>query len=143
MKLSAVMIVGTIALGLTAAVALASASSSQPRIQRYGMVIGLKADRIPYYRELHAAVWPSVLRKIRECNIRNYSIYLREIEPGRFLLFSYFEYTGDDFAADMARMAADPETQRWWKETDPCQEPIPLAGEGEWWSRMEEVFHTD
>ena len=79
---------------------------------------------------------------IKECNIRNYSIYLREVDPGKIYLFSYFEYTGDDFAADMARMAADPTTQKWWKETDPCQSRCP-HGETEWWSRMDEVFHTD
>ena len=40
-------------------------------------------------------------------------------------LFAYFEYVGDDFAADMAKMAADPMTQDWWKFTDPLQEPLP------------------
>jgi L-rhamnose mutarotase len=107
------------------------------------MVIGIKPDKIEYYKKLHAAAWPGVLAKIEECHIRNYSIYLREVEPGRFLLFSYFEYTGTDFAADMARMAADPETQRWWRETDPCQSPIATRAEGEFWSRMDEVFHAD
>ena len=114
-----------------------------PRVQRYGTVIMLKPETLAYYKELHAAVWPSVLKKIKECHIRNYSIYLKEIEAGKIYLFAYFEYTGDDYAADMARMAADPETQRWWKETDPCQAPIPLRGDKEWWSRMDEVFHLD
>jgi L-rhamnose mutarotase len=113
------------------------------RVERYGMVIGVRPDKIAYYKELHAAAWPGVLAKIKDCHIRNYSIYLREVEPGQYLLFSYFEYTGDDFAADMARMAADPETRRWWKETDPCQVPLPTRGEKEFWSRMEEVFHAD
>jgi len=113
------------------------------RVERYGMVIGLKPEKIDYYKQLHAAAWPGVLAKIKECHIRNYSIYLREVEKGQYLLFSYFEYTGDDFAADMAKMAADPETRRWWKETDPCQAPIPTRGEKEFWSRMDEVFHTD
>ncbi len=113
------------------------------RVERYGMVIGVKPDKIEYYKALHAAAWPGVLAKIKECHIRNYSIYFREVEKGQFLLFSYFEYTGDDFAADMARMAADPETRRWWKETDPCQSPIPTRGPKEFWSRMDEVFHAD
>ena len=113
------------------------------QVQRYGMVIGVKPEKIEYYKKLHAAAWPAVLAKIRECHIRNYSIYLREVEKGQYLLFSYFEYTGKDFAADMARMAADPETQRWWKETDPCQTAVPTRLEGEFWSRMEEVFHAD
>jgi len=128
-----------------AAVALARAASKSPsgRVERYGMVIGVKPEKIDYYKKLHAAAWPGVLAKIKECHIRNYTIYLREVAKGQYLLFSTFEYTGDDFAADMARMAADPETQRWWKETDPCQLPIPTRGEKEFWSRMEEVFHAD
>ncbi len=133
---------------LVAALAFASlagfrAVAAAPRVERYGMVIGVRAEKIAEYKRLHAAAWPGVLKKIRECNIRNYSIYLREIEPGQFYLFSYFEYTGGDFAADMKKMAADPTTQAWWKETDPCQVPIPLKREGEFWSRMDEVFHTE
>jgi L-rhamnose mutarotase len=119
------------------------AAAPPGKVQRYGMVIGVKPEKIEYYRKLHAAAWPGILAKIRECHIRNYSIYLREVEKGQYLLFSYFEYAGDDFAADMARMAADPETQRWWKETDPCQTPIPTRLDQEFWSRMDEVFHTD
>jgi L-rhamnose mutarotase len=119
------------------------ALAAAPRVERYGMVIGVKPEKIAEYKRLHAAVWPGVLKMIRACNIRNYSIYLREIEPGKFYLFSYFEYTGDDFAADMKKMGADPTTQAWWKETDPCQIAIPLKREGEFWSRMDEVFHTD
>jgi L-rhamnose mutarotase len=119
------------------------AGQTRPAAERYGMVIGLRPEKIAYYKELHAAVWPVVLKKIKECHIRNYSIYLREVEPGKFYLFSYFEYTGSDFEADMAKMAADPETQKWWKETDPCQYAIPAHKPGEWWSRMEEVFHAE
>ncbi|MBE3112899.1 MAG: L-rhamnose mutarotase [Acidobacteria bacterium] len=117
--------------------------NSPERVERYGMVIGIKPEKIEYYKKLHAAAWPGVLAKIRECHIRKYSIYFREVEKGQYLLFSYFEYTGGDFEADMARMAADPTTREWWKETDPCQSPIPTRGEKEFWSRMEEVFHLD
>jgi L-rhamnose mutarotase len=136
-----------VALVLSAALALflvrGMVMKAPARVERYGMVIGVRPDKIAYYKELHAAAWPGVLAKIKDCHIRNYSIYLREVEPGQYLLFSYFEYTGDDFTADMARMAADPETQRWWKETDPCQVPVPTRGAKEFWSRMDEVFHTD
>jgi len=117
--------------------------NSPERVERYGMVIGIKPEKIEYYKKLHAAAWPEVLAKIRECHIRNYSIYFREVEKGQYLLFSYFEYTGGDFETDMARMAEDPTTREWWKETDPCQAPIPTRGEKEFWSRMEEVFHLD
>jgi len=110
---------------------------------RFGTITGLKPEKADYYKKLHAAAWPSVLKRVRDCNIRNYSIYLKEVE-GKLYLFSYFEYIGDDFDADMARMAEDPETQRWWKETDPCQIPLPgAAKKGEIWEGMEEVFHAD
>jgi L-rhamnose mutarotase len=75
------------------------------------------------YRELHAKPWPSVNRMLKECHIENFSIWQREI-GGKQNLFAYLEYTGRDFDADMKKMAADPETQRWWKETDPCQLPL-------------------
>jgi len=112
-------------------------------MQRHGAVIGLPADKIDEYKALHAAVWPDVLAMIRQCHIRNYSIFLRRFDDGRHYLFSYFEYVGDDFAADMARMAADPATQRWWAVAKPCTEPLASRAPDEWWAGMEEVFHCD
>jgi len=107
-------------------------------MERYGSVIKLKPEKEEEYRELHANAWPSVLEMIRECNIRNYSIYFKD-----GYLFSYFEYYGDDLSEDIKKMAADPDTQAWWKLTDPCQEPLETRKEGEWWASMEELFHTD
>lgn len=105
---------------------------------RYGMAIGLKPEAELEYRKQHAAVWPEVLEMIQLCHIRNYSIYLRDCT-----LFSYFEYDGTDFDADMARMAADPATQRWWALMMPMQSPLPGRKDGAWWAEMEEVFHLD
>jgi hypothetical protein len=54
--------------------------------------------------------------------------------------------TGEDavgFAADMAKMAADPTTQRWWLVCMPCQKPLDNRAVGEWWATMKEVFHLD
>jgi L-rhamnose mutarotase len=105
-----------------------------------GLLIALNPDRIDEYKELHKAVWPEVLDKIRECNITNYSIFLRQPEN---LLFAYWEYVGKDFAADMQLMAADPNTQRWWDICMPCQKPLESRADGEWWATMQEVFHCD
>lgn len=105
-------------------------------MKRYGQVIKVKPEYLEKYKELHANPWPEVNRKIRECNIRNYSIFYRD-----GYLFSYLEYVGENFEKDMAKMAADPMTQKWWKETDPCQEPVDSAGPGVWWADMEEVYH--
>lgn len=112
-------------------------------MKRYGWVIGLEADKVDEYKRLHAAVWPDVLEMIREVNIRNYSIFLRQLPDGEFYLFSYLEYVGDDFDGDMAKMAADATTKEWWKHCMPCQKPLANRAEGEWWADMEEVFHCD
>lgn len=109
-------------------------------MKRYGAVIGIKPDKLQAYKDLHAAVWPQVLAQIQRSNIKNYTIYLREPEN---LLFSSFEYHGNDFDADMALMAADPDTQRWWAVCIPCQDPLTTRAPGEHWASMEEVFHVD
>jgi L-rhamnose mutarotase len=108
---------------------------TQPK--RYGSVIMVKPDKLEEYKKLHAHVWPAVLKMIHECNIRNYSIFYRD-----GYLFSYFEYYGKDYDADMVKMAADPTTQKWWAECKPCQQPVPSAKPGEWWAPMEQVFYT-
>lgn len=120
----------------------ASVEGKSGRVQRFGAVIGLRPEKKEYYLKLHAETWPSVLEQIRRSNIRNYSIYLTELE-GKLYLFAYYEYVGDDFKADMKKMAEDPETQRWWKETDPCQIRLPGTPDGSWWKPIPEVFHTD
>lgn len=107
-------------------------------MKRFGQFIGVKPEAIAEYERLHEAVPPEVLATITACNLRNYSIFRHE-----GLLFAYFDYVGDDFKADMAKMAADPETQAWWKLTDPLQEPLGDRAEGAWWTTMREVFHTD
>ena len=112
-------------------------------MKRFGAVLGVKEEKIAEYVELHATVWPDVLKMITDCNIRNFSIYLRKLPDGKHYLFSYFEYVGEDYDADMAAIAADPTTQEWWDVCMPCQEPLPDRADGEWWADMEEVFHCD
>jgi L-rhamnose mutarotase len=107
-------------------------------MQRFGQIVGLKPDQIGEYERIHAAVWPEVLATIYACNIRNYSIFRQDTT-----LFAYFEYIGDDYAADMAKMAADPKTQEWWAITDPMQEPLEGRAPGQWWRVLPEVFHVD
>ncbi|CAM5390073.1 L-rhamnose mutarotase [Leifsonia shinshuensis] len=80
------------------------------------------------YRELHDAIWPGVAERIRLSNFTNYTIFLRGD-----LLVQYYEYVGDDYEADQAAMQADPESQRWWRETGPCQlDPEPGTPGGPW-----------
>jgi len=107
-------------------------------MKRYGALIGVRPEALYEYKKNHAAVWPEVLAIIGKCNIRNYSIFFKD-----GLLFSYFEYHGADYSADMAKMAADPKTQEWWAIMMPMQRPLETRAPGEWWASMEEVFHLD
>ncbi|PZN93306.1 MAG: L-rhamnose mutarotase [Alphaproteobacteria bacterium] len=105
-------------------------------MQRRAMVIRVKPDRLDEYKALHAKPFAGVLAALKAANVSNYSIFLKDD-----ILFAYLEYSGSDWDADMARVAADPETQRWWQLTDPCQTPWPTAHQGDWWSDMECVFY--
>ena len=109
-------------------------------MERMGQVIRLQPEVIAEYKRIHAAVWPEVLQAIADSNIRNYTIFLKEPEN---LLFAFWEYHGTDFAADLARMALVSRMRDWWVITDPMQMPFETRKPGEWWARMENVFHTD
>lgn len=111
-------------------------------VKRVAQLVKLRPEAYEEYKRIHAAVWPEVLAKIHEANIRNYSIY-----HWNGLLFAYFEYVGNDFEADMAKIASDPKTHEWWAVTDPMQESLnpdaKSSKDGGWWVPAEEVFHTD
>ena len=107
-------------------------------MKRFGKVIGVRPEHFERYKKHHAAVWPEVLDMIKKCNMQNYSIFYKDN-----MLYAYFEYTGSDFTADMAKMAADPKTQEWWSIMEPMQNPVGTRKAGEWWADMEEVFHLD
>ena len=120
-----------------------SGCSSTPQVQRYGSVIGLKEARLEEYNALHANAWPGILQDLEESNIQNYSIYLTRFDDGTYYLFSYFEYAGNDFSADMKTLAEDPLIKKWWALTEPMQQPLGSRSDGEWWKSMKEVFHMD
>lgn len=105
-------------------------------MRRIGRIVKLKPEMRERYVELHANPWPEVTKAIRDCQIRNFSIYLK----GEYL-FSYFEYIGEDYSADMERL--DNLTKGWLAETDRCQEPVAGAEEHELWSTMNEVFYQE
>jgi L-rhamnose mutarotase len=107
-------------------------------MKRFGQLIGIRPEEFERYKKYHKAVWPEVLQTIKKCNMQNYSIFHKDN-----ILYAYFEYTGIDFEADMAKMAADPKTQEWWSIMDPMQELIATRKPGEKWAVMEEVFHVD
>ena len=126
---------------LLAVALLTGCATASKEPQRFAWVTGLKPEKAQYYRQLHANPWSSVNKMINLCHIQNFSIYERDID-GKTYLFAYLEYTGTNFDADMKKMAADPDTLRWWKETDPCQSPLPdAAAKGKIWADTTEVYH--
>ena len=83
-------------------------------IKRVGMVIGIKPEMIEEYKRLHADSYtgPGVRDLLNKYHIHNFSIFLQEID-GKFYEFGYYEYTGDDFEGDMAKLSAEPRNIEW------------------------------
>jgi L-rhamnose mutarotase len=106
--------------------------------RRFGMACRMRPELRQEYLDLHAAVWPQVEATITACGIRNFTIFVRGD-----VLFGYYEYVGDDYEADQARMAADPVTQDWWARTAPCQLPFDDASHEPNWQPLDEVWHLD
>lgn len=99
-------------------------------------MIKIKPECLEAYKKWHANPLPGVNEMIKECNLQNYSIWSR----GDYL-FTYFEYVGDDYEADMAKMAADETTQKWWDIVKPLMEPLADKKPEEFWSDMEEIYY--
>lgn len=108
--------------------------------RRIGKVIEVKGDRLDEYKALHADSHPGVRDLISAAHIRNFSIYLSRFPDGRYYLFQYYEYTGDDHDADMAQLHVEPRIREWLAMCDPMQ--IPFPGECSW-SEMERVYYQD
>ena len=107
-------------------------------MRRFAMTIKIRPETVTEYKRYHARVWPEVLEMIQQCQIRNYSIFLKDDR-----LFGYFEYHGKDLDADLRRMFAHNKTQEWRAIMETMLQPLPTRREGEWWAGMEEVFHLD
>ena len=104
-------------------------------MKRFILHADMKPEKIDYYMELHANPWPGVVEMIKKVHLQNYSISLRGTET-----YTYYEYVGDDYEADMAIMAADPTTQLWWKETRPC---FLHHEEGWYYDDLQEIFYLE
>ena len=112
------------------------------KIQRFGKVIEVKEEKLKEYLALHDDRNPGVRHLLSKYHMHNYSINLHRFDDGKYYLFSYFEYSGDDYEGDMSLLADEPENQEWWKLTDPCQVPLKNRKLGEHWSTMTEVYYN-
>lgn len=103
---------------------------------RVGMVVGIKPECIEEYRRLHADSNAGVRDLLTKYHLHSFSIFLHKIE-GKWYEFGYYEYTGDDFEADMAKLDAEPRNREWLAICDPMQEPLPgIRG----WSVMNQIY---
>jgi L-rhamnose mutarotase len=124
---------------LIAVVAFAAgfAANKPKEIKRVGMVVGIDPDQIDEYKRLHADGNPGVRDLLNKYHMHNFSIFLQQMPDGKWYEFGYYEYTGDDFEGDMAKMDAEPRTIEWLKVCDPMQIPLP---EADGWTEMERVY---
>ncbi|WP_425839066.1 L-rhamnose mutarotase [Microbacterium sp. PA5] len=113
-------------------------ASDSPAIRRFGMAARLAPEKRAEYLELHANVWPGVEATITRCGIRNFTIFVLDD-----VILGYYEYVGDDYDADQARMAEDPVTREWWSYTAPCQLPFREGSDSPNWEQFDEVWHQD
>ena len=120
---------------ISAALVFCSGCSTQST-KRVGMVIQLQPKKLEEYKRLHADSNPGVRDLLVKYHLRNFSIFLQKIE-GKWYEFGYYEYTGKDFEADMAKLDAEPRNKEWLKVCDPMQ--MPLAG-SKGWTQMEQVY---
>jgi L-rhamnose mutarotase len=104
-------------------------------MRRFGRVIGLREDQAEAYRALHAG--PGVRDLLTAYNLRNFNIFIHRLPDGKIYEFAYVEYVGDDYEADMKRLAREPRNLEWLKLCDPMQ--LPLPGE-HGWAEMEQVY---
>lgn len=88
------------------------------------------------YRRRHAAVWPEMLRALKDAGWNNYSLFLAE--DG--LLVGYVEC--DDFDAVRARMALTEVNARWQAEMGTLFEN-PGQAPDKGFQVLEEVFNLD
>ena len=101
------------------------------------MVIGLKGDKIEEYKKIHADDNPGVRDLLAKYHLHNFNIFLHKMPDGKYYEFGYYEYTGNDFEGDMAKLSVEQRNIDWLKICDPMQTPLPDA---DGWTEMERVY---
>ena len=124
---------------LMAAFIFSAGCTTTKEVRQFGMVIELNPEKMVEYKKLHADSNPGVRDLLTKYHMHNFNIFLHKIE-GKWYEFGYYEYTGDDFEGDMARLDEEPRNKEWLMICDPMQ--IPLKGKNGW-SQMERVYFNE
>ena len=104
-------------------------------MQRVCFQLQVKPERLAEYTDLHAAVWPEMLRAIADSGRRNYSLFLRD--DG--LLIGYAE--ADDLAAAQERVARTEINARWQTAMSELFQSDGAPDEA--WEILPEVFNLE
>lgn len=112
--------------------------SNHENVIRIGQIVKVKPEYVEQYQSLHADSNPGVRHLLKKYNMRNFSIYLEQFPDGNWYEFGYYEYWGDDFEGDMAKLDAEPENIKWLEMCDPMQEGISEGQNG--WKQMKRVY---
>ena len=106
-------------------------------MQRVCFLLQVKPERIPEYRERHAAVWPEMRAALSAAGWRNYSLFLSPTG----MVVGYLET--DDFDAARQAMAKTDVNARWQAEM--LEFFVGLEGRrpDEGLLQLDEIFHLD
>jgi L-rhamnose mutarotase len=104
-------------------------------MKRIATLTKLKPGCGEAYKKIHDEIWEGVVQAAHEANMRNFTIF----RHGDYL-FSYYEYIGDDFDADMAQKNALPISPKWQAATGALRELV--DGES-MLIKLEELWHHD
>ena len=102
-------------------------------MKRFIMYSDLKPEKVEDYVTLHKNAWPELLEVISASNIHNYSISVRGTS-----VYTFYEYTGDDYDYDMKKLDESEIMQKWWTFSKPC---FLHHNEGKYYEDLEEVFY--
>ncbi|MGH3249341.1 MAG: L-rhamnose mutarotase [Trebonia sp.] len=104
---------------------------------RYCFTLHVRPDLLAEYRERHAAVWPDMLRALRDAGWRDYSIFAR---PDG-LVIGYVE--ADDLAVARQAMAATEVNARWQADMSRYFTGLDGRPPDEGFGLLEEIFNLD
>jgi L-rhamnose mutarotase len=104
---------------------------------RYCFLLQVRPEKLPEYRRRHAAVWPDMLRALRDAGWRNYSIFAR----ADGLLVGYVE--AGDLAAAQRAMAATEVNAAWQADMAQYFTGLDERPPDEGFLLLEEVFNLD
>ena len=108
--------------------------------KRFAMVTRVKPEKEAEYRLLHQSTWPGTVDRMTRMEYHDFSIFLVELGDEIYEMF-YVEFAGADTGKDKMSSVAEPAYERWIKQTDSCQKPLPDA-DGIW-SAMEKTSEKE